>query len=320
MRTLKTIKIMFTDFWRPQKPEYIKRTALYKMLASNFNISLSDTPEYLIYSCFGHQYLKYGCMRIFYTGENVRPNFSECDYAFSFDYPVSERNYRLPLYRFYEGYDQLINPRKPQKGISETRKFACFLASNPDAPERNRFFEFLSEYKKVDSGGKILNNLGYLIPRGEEVKWMSQYKFCISFENSCYPGYTTEKIMYSFLAGCIPIYWGNPQVSRDFNPKAFVNCHDHATFEEVVEEVKKIDKDDGLYSGMMSEPFLPRGEETEFCKEENIIQKFDQIFSEGLIHVSLGKKRLQRLKFPVLASRDLYYKKILPKAYKILKT
>ena len=41
------------------------------------------------------------------------------------------------------------------------------------------------------------------------------YKFSIAFENAWYPGYTSEKIVTSMLAGTIPIYWGNPDISRE---------------------------------------------------------------------------------------------------------
>ena len=37
----------------------------------------------------------------------------------------------------------------------------------------------------------------------------------IAFENSSFPGYTTEKIFEPMLEGSIPIYWGNPRVDED---------------------------------------------------------------------------------------------------------
>jgi len=75
------------------------------MLSKYYELELTkDKPDFLLYSCFGYDYLKYNCIRIFYAGENVRPNFDECDYAFSFDYPITERNFRLPLYRLSSAY------------------------------------------------------------------------------------------------------------------------------------------------------------------------------------------------------------------------
>ena len=158
----------------------------------------------------------------------MRPNFDRCDYAFSFDYPVNERNYRLPLYRRWPEYSQLFNSRNPDKVFSQNRKFCSFMVSNPNASTRIEFFKKLSSYKSVDSGGRFLNNIGDPIQTGVENKlnWMRNYKFSITFENSSYPGYTTEKLMHALITDTIPIYWGNPLAGLDFNPKAFINCHD----------------------------------------------------------------------------------------------
>lgn len=43
------------------------------------------------------------------------------------------------------------------------------------------------------------------------------FRFAICFENCSFPGYITEKIFDCFLAGCIPVYWGAPDVA-DFVP------------------------------------------------------------------------------------------------------
>ena len=194
MHERRTIKIMLEDFWRPAVMPYIKWNSLYKLLSKYYEIELSNNPDFLLYSSFGYEHLKYKCLRIFYTGENVRPNFEECDYAFSFDYPITERNYRLPIYRLYPSYQKLLEPRSSKEILGHDRKFCCFLASNSQGKVRNKFFELLSSYKKIDAGGKLFFNVEEPVPRGKEIEWMSQYKFCLAFENSSYPGYTTEKL------------------------------------------------------------------------------------------------------------------------------
>lgn len=301
---------MFEDFWRPPTLEYIKRNSLYKLLSKNFNLELSKDADFLLYSCFGYEHLKYDCVRILYAGENVRPNFDECDYAFSFDYPITERNYRLPLYRLYPAYQKILEPRTYYKILAEDRKFCCFLASNPKGVERNQFFQLLSEYKEVDAGGKVFFNIAKPVPRGEETNWMSEYKFCIAFENSSYPGYTTEKLMNALAAGTIPIYWGNPLVERDFNPKAFINSHDFNNFKSVVDRVKEVDRNPDIYRAMLEEPLLPGNQENDFCVEENIISKFEQIFSSSKTWVPVAKKRVQRLSYPFKKYKRVLLKRL----------
>ena len=78
----RTIKIQFVDFWdgfNKHDNEFVT------VLKEKYEVNLSDNPDYLFYSGFGFQHLKYNCIRIFYTGECITPNFNECDYAISFD-------------------------------------------------------------------------------------------------------------------------------------------------------------------------------------------------------------------------------------------
>jgi hypothetical protein len=53
---------------------------------------------------------------------------------------------------------------------------------------------------------------------GEKLRTMSKFKFAVCFENCAFPGYVTEKIFDCFLAGCIPVYFGAPDIS-DFVPE-----------------------------------------------------------------------------------------------------
>jgi len=146
-----------------------------------------------------------------------------------------------------------------------------------------------------------LNNIGYQVGNTieEKLDWMSQFKFSIVFENSSYPGYTTEKLFDGFLSNTIPIYWGNPKVNLDFNPAAFINCHDFNNFDGVVAFVQALDQDPLNHAQYLHQPYLPDGKETEFCKEENIIARFEEIFEGGKIFISPATKQRQRVLYPV---------------------
>ncbi|WP_224962083.1 glycosyltransferase family 10 domain-containing protein [Geomonas subterranea] len=276
------ILINFTGFWHSNDHDVIRRhNPLYRLLSKRFELVLTDRPDFLIYSCFGgdsgYDYLSYDCVRIFYTGENIRPDFDDCDYAFSFDYPVTDRNYRLPLY----GLDWQLHRTKEDVDVDaimrQQRKFCNFVYSNDRARERMEFFDRLQQYKRVDSGGKVRNNIGHLV--GDKLDFLGNYKFTIAFENESHPGYTTEKLLHAFIARTVPIYWGNPLVGRDFNPKAFINCHDYGSFEEVVARVAEIDRDDDLYRAYLSQHCFANGQDNEFINEKNVLDRFDQIFS-----------------------------------------
>lgn len=52
---------------------------------------------------------------------------------------------------------------------------------------------------------------------------LNGYRFCICFENSKIPGYVTEKIFDCFAAGCIPIYWGAPNIKKYIPENCFID-------------------------------------------------------------------------------------------------
>ena len=272
------VRINFVDFWPPNTREGILRNPLYKILSHRFDLELVEKPDFLLYSNVGKRFLKYNCVRIYYEGENIRPNFDECDYSFGYDYPINDRGYRLPLYRLYFSlFDELRRRRLGDDDYPRgERKFCNFLYTK-NAQDRTAFFHQLQAYKPVDSGGRLLNNLGYRVE--DTLDFMRQYKFSISFENGCYPGYTTEKIEQALVARTVPIYWGNPLIDLDFNPEAFINCHDYDSFEDVIERVREVDANDDLYHAYLEASPFPNNAINDSVKEENILDRFEQIFS-----------------------------------------
>ncbi len=297
MNYSKPIKLLFTDFWDPVTKETCQNNCLYRLLSKHFNIVLSDDPDFLIYCCFGLDYLDYDCPRIFFSCESVRPNWNRCDYAFSCYYPETERNYRLPWYRMYETeFESLFKPRNVDKIVAEKTKFCACLISNPNAMERLIFLNKLSKYKRVDSGGAVANNIGYQVENEVvgKMAFLRNYKFSMAFENSQHAGYTTEKLMQSLVGDTIPIYWGDPDVAQDFNPAAFINCNDYPSFNAVIEVVKEIDQNEKLYRHYLSQSRFLNNTANECTNEDRIIEKFDRIFSSNKVFIPASVKRGQR--------------------------
>jgi hypothetical protein len=287
-----TIKVNFADFGPRFQKEHNYFT---RLLFDHYKLELTENPDFLFYSVFGESYRKYDCIRIFYTGENRRPNFYECDYAFSFDHDdYGGRNYRLPVYVGHTSCDVTeLTREKPDLDsiVTSKTKFCNFLVSNSKAKERIEFFYKLSKYKKVDSGGRFLNNIGG--PVKNKMEFIQDYKFTIAFENSSYPGYTTEKILDPMCCHSIPIYWGNPFVYKDFNTKSFINCHEYEDFDEVIERIIEVDSDNELYKRYLAEPYFNNNEVNEYVKKDNILRKFEYIFSnkDNIVPVARTWKR-----------------------------
>ncbi|WP_428306846.1 glycosyltransferase family 10 domain-containing protein [Lacipirellula sp.] len=269
------IRLDYADFWGIFRPQNNYFTHL---LSPHYEIEIAEQPDFLIYSGFGNTFRRRTGTRIFYTGENCRPNFRECDFAFTFDFVDRAEHYRLPLYAWYGDPGMLVKGEvDAERILAQKTSFCNFIYSNPKCKTRNKFFELLSKYKRVDSGGKLMNNIGGRVANKRE--FMSRYKFTIAFENDSYPGYTTEKIVHLMMAESLPIYWGNPLVHLDFNPQSFVNYFDYGSLEALVDRVIEIDRDDALYCEYVRQPWYHGNEVNEFVRRENVLDAFERILS-----------------------------------------
>jgi len=67
---------------------------------------------------------------------------------------------------------------------------------------------------------------------------LKDYKFSICYENARdIPGYITEKIFDCFFAGCIPIYWGAPNIA-DFIPEdTFIDRKNFGTYDDLYDYI-----------------------------------------------------------------------------------
>ena len=110
------------------------------------------------------------------------------------------------------------------------------------------------------------------------------YKFSIAAENARFYGYSTEKLISSFQAHTIPIYWGDPSVADEFNPKAFINA-DTLSDNELIDIVKCIDENDELWCQMVSEPAITAEQETRLREDTNRFRAFfEAIFDSRPLH------------------------------------
>ena len=307
---METIYLNFTDFGSSFNKE---NNFLTNVLRLRFNVVITDKPEFLIYSVFGTDYLNYDCIRIFYTGENLTPNFNSCDYALGFDWlTFGDRYFRLPYYYFRENSKCfkicLENKQFQPEDLKQKDAFCNFIYSNGKAHQiRTDFFHRLSEYKFVHSGGKQLNNIGQ--PIANKFDYQQKFKFSIAFENSSSSGYTTEKIVEAKAAGTIPIYWGNPDINREMNSKAYIDCHDFADFDRVIDRIIELDNNDEAYLEVLNQPLFKK--KIYLIENEQILDFFQNIFEskkryrEGFFRELQEQKLKQYRKWELLKQTKL---------------
>lgn len=250
---MRTIKINFEGFW----PGFdYNNNFIINTLKKYYEVQITPNPDYLFYSTYNDKALKYDCVKISFTGENISPDFNVCDYAMGFDYIQFEDRYlRFPLWLLYDQYFE----KKTVDGVETTclkkiandghrEDFASFVCSNGNGDSfRTDLFEELGKYKKVDSGGRFRNNVGG--PVKSKTEFEAKHRFSISCENASQSGYTTEKLVEGFVVGCVPIYWGDPRVTEVFNPKAFVNCMEFENVSEAAKAVLELENG-GTYHGL----------------------------------------------------------------------
>ena len=160
----------------------------------------------------------------------------------------------FPLFSYYihsnRLLDKLIN--KPYNNIIP-KEFCCFIVSNPKCLIRNKMFDILNSYKKVHSYGKLRNNMNNIIQfkywSNEFIKFISNYKFIICFENSKFGTYMTEKIVNPYLANIVPIYWSSHHVKKIFNMDSMIFMEDETdeSYNNVIQKIIELDKDDVKY-------------------------------------------------------------------------
>lgn len=265
-------RIQFVDFWKDfWKHNNNYFTDLLTRYGYKFKI-VDENPDIIIFSVFGSYCNNYNkkdknVKKIFFTGENW--NILDVDLNLTFENTSESNNIRFPLFLTYPQTELGLEDAYmgPSKGLEnkyqlEKKKidgFCCFVYSH-EVEHRNNFCLELSKYKKVDCGGNCLNNIGEKLEKGSNYKidFQKKYKFCIAYENSARPGYTTEKILEAYMSNCIPIYYGSITIEDDFNPETFINSHNFDNNDDLIEYIKKVDTDEDLYNSYLNKPFLSK--------------------------------------------------------------
>ena len=161
------------------------------------------------------------------------------------------------------------------------KKFCAGVISNCKLTKfRLNFIKKLNEYKKVDMGGKCRHNIKGKIKN--KIEFLSNYKFSIAMENSNGDGYLSEKIVDSFLAGTIPIYYGDYLLDEFINPKSYILIKGEKDIDKKIEYIKKIDNDDNLYKEIIKEkPII----------DVNFVNKIDRIEIKSFLkHIFMQNK------------------------------
>tara|TARA_B000000557_G_scaffold259054_1_gene254338 strand:- start:233 stop:1930 length:1698 start_codon:yes stop_codon:yes gene_type:complete len=286
----------------------------WEIIPVSFEECKNNPPDVIFSSIYGpfenvlQMFPESNVKKIIYTGECFRGRTDEhinivdlgFDLSIGFDYcPDVESHIRIPLWYLNIDWFKLRHPevmkdpdvipfewfhREPEKHKNYPKRdnFCLFVSSNDKCEHRNSMFQALHNVKQVDSAGQLFNNIK--IPNEgrnntrrfiNKIEYARKYRFQLCPENAKYTGYCTEKILHAFAAGCIPIYWGDDSVIKDFNEKAFINANSK-TIEQVITEVMEIENDHEKWQKMVSQPVFNDGVNEKYKNE--LIRGFSKLF------------------------------------------
>jgi len=242
-----------------------------------------QNPDLVVFGPFGEDWRSFpqSVPKVHFTGENTAPITRDdvvMNLGYNHTYFTKDSYLRFPLWMmeinwFNADVDRLVNPkpiplelctRTNEATLEDRRKFCSFIVSNPRNPIRNQSFHWLNQYKQVDSGGALFNTIGNELSAGlgggggelKKTKFMMNYKFALAYENSKSQGYCTEKYLHAKAAGAVPIYWGDPEFQRDFDPAGCIDARRFSTPEELINAVKELDTNDDLWRAKAMVPAL----------------------------------------------------------------
>lgn len=266
------VSLAFDDFWGGFNP---RDNFLTRAISGAVEWRLDDdNPDILFFSNFGVRHLRRRSrIKIFYSGENLVPDFNQCDYAISAArLQFGARHlYLPPCLIAYEDSQLLALP--PIEPDMARRPFCSFIYSQARVGEGSRLRkefcqELMDTYAHVDCPGRILHNMDApdLAARGDAANWnaskirfLSRYKFNIAFENSSSPGYITEKLTDCFLGNTVPIYWGSGGDMSPFPREAMICADNYPDTASLVARIKEVNENDDLYLKMLAANPLRHG-------------------------------------------------------------
>lgn len=293
---------------------------IMEALSPNYEVKFSDDPD-IIFSWYpvcglkGTDYYKYNCKRCLWLLETEFPDFNTFDYVVSpyHNLKYYDRHLYIPYSIMSINNEQIeFNYNAALKKHNDitpdlvNRRFCSFTVSNDSDSdfERFKFYKMLSEYKTVDSGGRIYNNVGGQVKN--KLEFDSAHKFSIVFENII-GSFLTEKLDAAFAGKTIPIYWGNPYVTEVYNSKAFINCHDYDSFEDVIKRVIELDKNDDEYLSMLKEPAFITNKSVKEYKEE--LSKFLAMIADEGVSIRSNNGINKKAEYVRYIGRKLCWKK-----------
>lgn len=184
------------------------------------------------------------------SGENVRPTFGIYDFSLSTDlYEYSGKNHRWPEYYSQLAFSSDGTFRSSADETSlrllyrekQDRDILFSAVYNNSCPHREHFISLLSQRY----GAANVKTYGSTrIGRDcDKYEILGRSRFHLAFENSTFPGYTTEKLFQCLQMGAYGLYWGPTSVETEFDSRYYANIEHYHSSDDLFKHIECIYED-----------------------------------------------------------------------------
>jgi len=273
------MKIFLNNFFHD-----LDLTFFYKLFEKSFSTKIEQSTledsDILFESVFGSNTLLYHkkwVYTILFIGESDRrlPLFMNRidtlkDYSFILKGEHDHHNIiNMPLFVLYNYAFNFVPDFIRYKDDMSFNNFhkiippknVCVIVSSRDSEGRDLFCEELEKRIPIDYAGNYKNNVPRLEAHHsspEFIKFVSQYKFIITMENSKNKTYITEKILHGFSANTIPVYWGSDFIGDYFNEERFIHVKSFGEkdMNDAIENIISLIKTPEKYIEIINKPIF----------------------------------------------------------------
>lgn len=154
---------------------------------------------------------------------------------------------------YFKFYYPVLNEMVNDVQEFKNKKLCTMISMNKNSNYHNElysqrrsiinFFEEIDEpdfdfYGMYWDKSQFKNYKGQVVRKADVLK---KYKFCICYENTKGSnGYVTEKIFDCFMSGCVPIYWGAPNITQYIPKECFINREDFKSDQDLYLFIKNM--------------------------------------------------------------------------------
>ncbi len=305
------IKIDFRGFW--EGFNYLHNDFFGYLIKEGLVEINNVSPDIIFYSDYiNDSDVNTTKPRVLYSPENIpRKNYL---FKYHMNYEKGNKNnFRFQNFFYYPFFYEVTNNKESEYYLTLKKRVKTkninFIYSNGNALLRNRYYDFLSSYYKIDSFGRYKNNMGELPASPDKSLYsraiqkselISEYKFTIAFENSKGVDYISEKIWEPISVNSIPIYYGSEAVFDYFNKDKLIYISSDKDFSKSLSMIREINLSEKLYKEYLDQDIFINDDVKESLKYKNLsarfIQYLEKIIQDG---VDIDYKLLKRFQYAV---------------------